>query len=161
LVVGHGTMEIPIKAEVMDAATTTFRILTPKFRYIVFILSLLLSVVLGWSSLTAEELLPRICWGLCCMGFSGLLILVFQDECSLANSHLCVTGQAISLRRTRRSIDVRYSYFAPDGCKYEKNSHLGKWREFQEGKPIRVLVNPLRPDVSKPLASFIFYRFVE
>jgi hypothetical protein len=125
----------------------------------VSILSVLISVVLGWSSVAASEWLPRIFWGLAWMVFSGFVLFVFESESELANDHLCVTGQVISSRRTRRSVQTRYSYVAPDGATYEKVSHLGRWREFHEGEAIPVLFAPLKPEISKPLASFMFYRF--
>ena len=139
--------------------TNNLRSLTPKFRYIVFLLSVLVSLVLGWSSLAAKEWVPRIFLGVGWIAFSGFVLWIFEDESALANNHLCVTGQVISSRRTRRSVEIRYFYIAPDGVKYEKISHLGRWREFHDGNPIRILVNPLIPASSKPLASFMFYRF--
>ena len=109
--------------------------------------------------MAATEWLPRIFWGVGCVAFSGFFLFVFEDESGLANNHLCITGQVVSSRRTRRSVEIRYSYVAPDGIKYEKVSHLGKWREFHAGETIPIRLHALNPDISKPLASFILYRF--
>jgi hypothetical protein len=122
-------------------------------------LSVLVCAVLAWAALTANEALPRVLFGAFSTVLLGLALFIFQQESVLANRHLLVSGEVLSCRRTRRSVEVRYSYLALDGHKYEKTSHLGKWLEFQQGRPFQVLFNPLKPDVSKPLDSFIFYRF--
>lgn len=144
---------------VMAQVSSSIRSLKPKSRPVLMGLSVLVCAVLAWAALTADEALPRVLFGAFSTVLLGLVLFIFQQESVLANSHLLVSGEALSCRHTRRSVEVRYSCMALDGHKYEKTSHLGKWREFQEGRPLQGLFHPLRPDVSKPLNSFIFYRF--
>jgi hypothetical protein len=139
--------------------TTNVQSLTPKVRHVVFAVSVSVSVALGLGCVTASYLLARIWFALWWIGLSALFWSVFRTESELANNHLCTIGQVISRRRTKLGIEVRYSYIAPDSRNYEGKSRLGKWSDFEEGKSIPVLFNPLRPEISKPQGVFMFYRF--
>lgn len=139
-------------------ATTALQSLVPKIRYGICTLSVLVSFALGFGCVTERDLLGRIYLGVLWIGFSVFAWSVFHGESELANNHLCVVGKVELLHRTKVAVEVRYSYFV-DGRNYETKSRLGKWSEFPEGTPIQVLFNPLRPEVSKPVRVFMFYRF--
>ncbi|HZQ19590.1 MAG TPA: hypothetical protein VFA90_12780 [Terriglobales bacterium] len=98
--------------------TTNVQSLTPKIRYVVIGLSVLVSVALGLGCVTASGLLAKIWLGVWWIGLSALFWSVFRSEFELANNHLCVMGQVVFCRRTKLGIEVRYSYVAADGRDY-------------------------------------------